>query len=216
VNRADDKIKVAIVEDGLEQREALRFLISASPGFACVGAFETAEDALATLPDLKPEVVLMDIQLPGMNGIECLQKLKVFLPAVRIMMLTVLEDHERIFQSLAAGATGYIVKTTPPAKLLEAIQDLHQGGAPMSSQIARQVVSAFQKPAPSAPATANLSKREDEVLQLLAQGFLYKEIADKLGISLGTVRTHIGRIYEKLHVHTRTEAILKVFPRSRA
>ncbi|MBI4663458.1 MAG: response regulator transcription factor, partial [Verrucomicrobia bacterium] len=141
--------------------------------------------------------------------------LRVLLPAVRIMMLTVFEDPDRIFQSLAAGACGYVVKTTPPAKILEAIQDLHQGGAPMSSQIAVQVVAVFQKPARAVPEGAHLSRREDEILQGLAKGFLYKEIADKLGISLGTVRTHIGHIYQKLHVRTRTEAILKAFPSRR-
>jgi DNA-binding NarL/FixJ family response regulator len=209
-----ETIKVAIVEDSDEEREALQFLINGSPGFSCVAACGSAEEALNIIPRSSPDVVLMDIQLPGMSGIECIGRLKTESPDLEIMMLTVLEDHERIFQSLAAGASGYIVKKTPSAKLLEAIDELHKGGAPMSGQIARQVVETFKKPVDSFPATeepppTNLSKREREILGQLARGFLYKEICDHLGISIGTVRVHIRHIYDKLHVHNRTEAILK-------
>jgi DNA-binding NarL/FixJ family response regulator len=207
-------IRVAIVEDSLELREVLQSLISGSPGFACVAVCGSAEEALAVIPHNPPDVVLMDIQLPAMSGIECIRRLKNLLPDLQIMMLTVFEDHDRIFQSLAAGASGYIVKKTPPAKLLEAINELHKGGAPMSGQIARQVVEAFKQPLDGVPVNqelppTNLSKREQEILGQLARGFLYKEICDHLGISMGTVRVHIRHIYEKLHVHNRTEAILR-------
>jgi DNA-binding NarL/FixJ family response regulator len=212
-------IQVAIVEDSREIREGLSILIDSSPGFRCVAACESAEEALIQLPKALPDVALMDIQLPGMSGIECIRILKTRMPKLQIMMLTVFEDHDRIFQSLAAGASGYLVKKTPPQRILEAIQDLHAGGSPMSNQIARRVVDAFRQPAPKPQSSApvareaqHLSAREWEILQHLAQGFLYKEIADSLKISIETVRTHIRNIYEKLHVHSRTEALLKVFP----
>lgn len=207
---SSDRINVALVEDSRVEREAISYLIRASPGFGLVGAFGSGEEALEKLVELAPDVILMDIHLPGMTGIECIGRIKELHPPARIMMLTVFEDHERIFSSLAAGATGYLVKKTPPAKLLEAIQELHNGGAPMSGQIARQVVAFFQKPVSKPPALARLSPREREIVQRLAQGFLYKEIADQLGISTGTVRSHICRIYEKLHVRSRHEAALKV------
>lgn len=217
VNANPETIKVAIVEDSADTREALQVLINGSEGFMCVAACGSAEEALAVIPRCPPDVVLMDIQLPGMSGIECIRRLKNQLPDVQIMMLTVFEDHDRIFQSLAAGASGYIVKKTVPDKLLEAIDELHKGGAPMSGQIARQVVEAFKNPVDSlpehdAPPPTNLSKREQEILGQLARGFLYKEICNHLGISMGTVRVHIRHIYEKLHVHNRTEAILKGHP----
>ena len=217
-------IRVAIVEDEETTREALRLLIGASPGFACDAAFGTAEAALQALPKVRPDVVPMDIQLPGIDGIECIAHLRDRLPESQIIMLTVLEDYDRIFQSLAAGGSGYLVKKTPPAKLLEAVEDVHRGGAPMSSQIARKVVDYFrQTPGskvaerenkssaapPSTPEIPQLSPRQNDILRLLAQGYLYKEIADQLGISIGTVRVHIRKIYEKLHVHNRTEATRK-------
>lgn len=206
-------IKVAIVEDDPQIRDGLAFLINTSPGFQCVTAVWSAEQALKEVPPLKPNVILMDIGLPGMSGIECIRQFKSKLPEAQVMMLTVFEDHDKIFQSLSAGASGYLLKNTPPAKLLEAIQDVHSGGSPMSNQIARRVVEVFQTQAPQSSATPDLSKREHEILHYLAQGFLYKEIADKLSISIETVRTHIRNIYDKLHVRTRTEAILKAFPR---
>lgn len=202
-------IHVAIVEDLDDIREGLAFLINSAEEFRCVAAYASAEAALADLPNQAPDVVLMDIGLPGMSGIECIQRLKAQDATLQIMMLTIYEDDEKIYNSLAAGATGYVLKKTPPAKLLESIQDLHNGGSPMSSQIARKVVQTFQHvPAPSS-ATAGLSKREQEILSYLAKGHLYKEIADTLSISVETVRTHLHKIYEKLHVHTRTEAVLK-------
>ena len=208
-------IRLALVEDDRQVREGLAQLIAASPGYHCVAACPTAEDALSRLPALKPDVVLMDIGLPGMSGIDCIRELKRLEPATQIMMLTVFEDHDRIFQSLAAGASGYLLKQTPTAKLLEAITDLHHGGSPMSVQIARLVVETFQ---PQSRRTIEgpgnqLSPREQQILHLLAQGHLYKEIADQLHLSVETVRTHIRNIYQKLHVHGRTEAINKVFGR---
>jgi DNA-binding NarL/FixJ family response regulator len=204
-------IRVALVEDDRQVREGLALLIGHSPGFACVAACPSAENALQRLPGQKPDVVLMDIQLPGMSGIECILQLKRLCPKAQIMMLTVFEDHERIYQSLKAGASGYLLKQTPPAELLEAITNLHQGGSPMSAQIARRVVEAFQRPTAPEGAEALLSPREQEILHLLAQGHLYKEIADQLGRSVETVRTHIRNIYDKLHVRSRTEAVNKVF-----
>lgn len=219
MGKLSDNISVAVVEDCTETREALTLLINDAPGFACVAACASAEAALETIPPLKPDVVLMDIGLPGMSGIDCIQRLKGRCPTTEILMLTVFEDYDRIFNSLKAGASGYLVKKTPPAKLLEAIADARQGGAPMSSQIARKVVDAFKGPAAEAAFDAvlsvatPLSQREQEILAELARGCLYKEVADKLGISIGTVRVHIRHIYEKLHVHNRTEAIRKAYPK---
>jgi DNA-binding NarL/FixJ family response regulator len=206
-------IRVALVEDDHQVRAGLRLLIDHSKKCACVAAFGSAEEALARLPSLQADVVLMDIQLPGKSGIECIRELKLRQPKFQIMMLTVLEDHDRIFQSLAAGASGYLLKQTPPDKLLEAITELHRGGAPMSTQIARRVVEVFQQAAPGGDATAGLSPREKEIVALLAKGYLYKEIASQLGISVETVRTHIHNTYEKLHVRSRTEAVMKVYGR---
>lgn len=208
-------IKVALIEDSPEEREALYYLLRGTAGFACLGAFTTAEQALEYLPTLAPDVVLMDIHLPGMTGIDCIQRLKALLPSTRIMMLTVFDDPEHIFDSLKAGAHGYLIKKSAPAKLLEAIQQLHEGGAPMSSSIARQVVEWFHRPAPADPHLEQLSPREEQILSLLSKGLLYKEIADQLGLGIGSVRTYIRRIYEKLHVHSRAEAMLKALPQSR-
>jgi DNA-binding NarL/FixJ family response regulator len=206
-------IRVALVEDEPQVREGLRLLIDRSKHCACVAAFGSAEEAIARLPALSVEVVLMDIHLPGMSGIACIRELKTSLPKLQIMMLTVFEDQDEIFQSLAAGASGYLLKQTPPPQLLEAITELHRGGSPMSTQIARRVVEAFRHPAPKADATAGLSPREREIIVRLGDGYLYKEIASQLGISVETVRTHIHNTYEKLHVRTRTEAVMKVFGR---
>ena len=206
-------IRVALVEDDHQVRAGLRLLIDHSKKCACVAAFGSAEEALARLPSLQADVVLMDIRLPGMSGIECIRELKLRRPKFQIMMLTVLEDHDRIFQSLTAGASGYLLKQTPPDKLLEAITELHRGGAPMSTQIARRVVEVFQQAAPGGDVTAGLSPREKEIVALLAKGHLYKEIASQLGISVETVRTHIHNTYEKLHVRSRTEAVMKIYGR---
>jgi DNA-binding NarL/FixJ family response regulator len=205
-------ITVSIVEDNDQLRGTLARVLNRADGFQCVGEHGTAEAALEEIPKEKPEVVLMDINLPGMNGVECVRKLKPLLPKTHMIMLTVYEDTENIFNALAAGATGYMLKRTPRDELLAAIQDVLRGGSPMSAHIARKVVQSFQRPAPAtSPATeeAALSPREKEVLDCLAQGFLYKEIAEKLGISYETVHTYIRRIYEKLQVRTRTEAVAK-------
>lgn len=164
---------------------------------------------MRALPGEKPDVVLMDINLGGMSGIECVERIKASHPEMQVLMLTVYEDNELIFQALTAGASGYLLKRSPPAKLLEAIADVHQGGSPMSSAIARRVVQSFQKPHHPPAARPALSPREQNVIEALARGDAYKQIADRLGISIPTVRTYIRRIYEKLHVHTRTEAVAK-------
>jgi DNA-binding NarL/FixJ family response regulator len=169
----------------------------------------SAESALQELPRLNPNVILMDINLPGLTGVECVRRLKPVLPQTQVIMLTVYQNTEHIFNALSAGATGYLLKQTPPAELLDAIRDVHAGGSPMSSHIARKIVQSFQKPAPLAGGSDGLSPRENEVLELLAKGFLYKEIADQLGLTYATVHTHIRHIYEKLHVRSRTEAVAK-------
>lgn len=202
-------IEVALVEDLDDIREGLAALINRSSGFECIAAYSCAEDALRELPDLAPDVVLMDIGLPGMSGIECIQRLKAQCPQMQIMMLTIYNDDEKIFNSLEAGASGYVLKKAPQDKLLEAIRDLHDGGSPMSSEIARKVVQSFQKLHPPSQSAAALSKREQEILAYLSRGYLYKEIAHALHLSVETVRTHLRNIYEKLHVRNRTEAMLK-------
>jgi DNA-binding NarL/FixJ family response regulator len=201
-------VSVAIVEDDEDARAALRILIDSSGALTCVADCGSGEEALHVLPALAPDVILMDIQLPGMSGIECIREFKRLNPKQQILMLTVFEDSERIFKSLEAGAVGYILKTTPRPRLLESILEVHSGGAPMSGQIARQVVESFRRPAP--PELKRLSDRETEVLEQLSQGRLYKEIADSLGITVNTVRTHIRSIYEKLEARNRTEAVAKV------
>ena len=202
-------IRIAVVEDDKTVREGLQMLLNGSPGFTCVAAYSSGEDALSGISEIIPDVVLMDINLPGINGIECILKLKEQDLPMLFIMLTVFEDPDAIFQSLSAGACGYLLKHTPPAKLLEAIQDVHRGGSPMSGEIARKVVQSFQQPATKSSTSLSLTKREEEILGFLAQGYFYKEIAASLSISVETVRTHIRNIYEKLQVRTRTEAILK-------
>ncbi|HEY3760472.1 MAG TPA: response regulator transcription factor [Verrucomicrobiae bacterium] len=204
-------ISVSIVEDSDKLRGTLSRVLNRADGFRCVSQYANAEDALKELPEVKPDVVLMDINLPGMNGVECVQKLKQILPAMQVMMLTVYEDTENIFNALAAGANGYMLKRTSSKELLEAIQEVQRGGSPMTMHIARKVVQSFQK-APS-QAAEGLSEREQQVLDLLSQGLMYKEIADKLQISYETVHTYIRRIYEKLQVRTRTEAVAKFLRR---
>ncbi len=206
-------ITVSIVEDSDRFRTTMARVLDRAEGFKCLSHYPNAEEALKRLPQDKPDVVLMDINLPGMNGVECVRQLKQLLPTVQVMMLTVYEDTENIFNALAAGATGYMLKRTPQAQLLEAVKEVHRGGSPMTTHIARKVVLSFQKAAATASPTENLSPREQEVLDCLAQGFLYKEIAEKLGISYETVHTYIRRIYEKLQVRTRTEAVAKFLRR---
>jgi DNA-binding NarL/FixJ family response regulator len=201
-------ISVSIVEDNEKLRGTLARVLNRAEGFTCVSQYPSAEDALKDLPNVKPEVVLMDINLPGINGVECVRQLKKILPQLQIMMLTVYEDTENIFDALAAGASGYLLKRTTGAELLDAIREVQRGGSPMTAHIARKVVQSFQKNAPVQPAE-NLSEREQQVLDLLSQGLMYKEIADKLQISYETVHTYIRRIYEKLRVRTRTEAVAK-------
>ena len=202
-------IKVSIVEDDDGIRESLSVIINGSDGFRCVSKYPNAEDALRDLPRIKPDVVLMDINLPKMSGIHCVRKLKDVCPATQTIMLTVYEDSDSIFDSLSAGANGYLLKRTPPAKLLEAIDEVYRGGSPMTTSIARRVVQSFHQMGRSAREDENLTKREEEVLSYLAKGYRYKEIADQLFISVETVRSHLHRVYEKLHVRSRTEAVVK-------
>ncbi len=209
MTHAPPSIRVAVVEDGAEDLEELKRLLNAAPGYSCVSACATSEEALEILPRARPDIVLMDIVLPGISGIECVQRLAPALPHTQFMMLTVLEDHDLIFRSLAAGATGYLLKKTPAPKLLEAIRELQAGGAPMSGQVARKVVAAFRKSPAESSAPSRLSPAEQEVLQRLARGLLYKEVAHEMEISVSTVRTHVWHIYRKLQVHNRTEAILR-------
>ena len=206
-------IRVAIVEDRSDVRQGLAYLIDGSEGFNCVATFADAESALAAMETLEVDVILLDIGLPGMSGIEALPLIKKKRPQAQVMMLTVYEDDDRIFQSLQAGATGYVLKKTPPAQLLTNIKTLYAGGSPMSSQIARRVVETFHKPVASAEVEV-LTSREQEILELLVQGYRYREIAEALFVSLDTVRTHIRHIYEKLHVRSRTEAAMKYLGRS--
>ena len=206
-------ISVSIVEDNDQLRSTLARVLNRSEGFRCLSQYPSAEEALKDLPQIRPEVVLMDINLPGMNGVECVRQLKQLLPQTQVMMLTVYEDTENIFNALAAGAAGYLLKRTKSAELLDAIREVQRGGSPMTTHIARKVTQSFQKAGPSSQPTENLSQREQEVLDCLSQGFLYKEIAEKLGISYETVHTYIRRIYEKLQVRTRTEAVAKFLRR---
>jgi DNA-binding NarL/FixJ family response regulator len=214
-------ISVCIVDDNKDIRSALEQIILMAEGYTLAGSFADAEEALQKIPLAKPDVVLMDINLgDGENGIDCVRQLKPQNPEILFMMCTIYEEDEKIFEALKAGANGYILKKTAPAKLLDALRELHEGGAPMSSQIARKVVNAFQNR--TSPDTGNattaktisiLSNRENEILELLAKGMLYKEIAARLFISQETVRKHVYHIYEKLHVNNRVEAINKFYGR---
>ncbi len=209
---------VAIVEDNSDIRLALEQIIEASDEYTLAGSCVSGEEALVKIPILNPKVVLMDIGLGGISGIEVVRELKAAHPEILFMMCTIYDEDEKIFEALSAGASGYILKKTSPAKMLEGITELIEGGAPMSSQIARKVVAAFQsKPAPASAATGSaldvLSKREKEILEMLSTGLLYKEISDKLTISSETVRKHVYHIYEKLHVNNRIEAVNKYFGR---
>lgn len=203
-------IRVSIVDDEVDLRENIAGYVDAAKGFKCVSVHSNAKEALAHLPAEKPDVVLMDINLGGMSGIECVRLLKPMMPETQVVMLTVFEDTEKIFSALAAGASGYLLKRLSPVKLLEAIREVHEGGSPMSAPIARKVVLSLQ-PAPSAQTdeATTLSPREREVLNGLAEGQAYKQIGDKLGLSIHTVRNYIRRIYQKLHVRSCGEAVAK-------
>lgn len=202
-------IRVSIVEDNPRVRTSLARLIELSDGFKCVSEHASGEEAVVGLPKAKPEVVLMDINLPGMNGIRCVAQLKDKLPKAQFLMLTSYEDSELIFESLRVGASGYLTKNLDPDEIIQAVEQVHAGGSPMSMNIARKVVNHFRQIKQPSSDMEKLTEREQEVLALLAKGFLYKEIAEQLGISLHTVRGHVHLVYEKLHVQSRTEAVLK-------
>ena len=201
--------RIAIVEDNKTIRESLMEFVQADPEFCCVCACTTAEEALEAIPQHQPDIVLMDIQLPKLSGIECTAQLKRMIPSLHIIMVTVYEDTERIFRALRAGACGYLLKRCTPEELISAVREVRQGGAPMSRDIARKVISSFQEPLTTAANVEGLSPREHEILELLAQGFPNKEIAHRVGVSDGTVRWHLRHVYDKLHVRSRTEAALK-------
>lgn len=202
-------ITVAIVDDEKGLRQSIATFVNGSSGFRCVSSYSNAEAALKGLPNDKPDVVLMDINLGGMNGIECVERLKASVPDMQVLMLTVYEDTDQIFKALEAGATGYLLKRSSPTTLLQAIREVHAGGSPMSTSIARKVVASFQKSKQAGAKETHLSPREEAVLNCLAKGLTYKQIADQLEISIDTIRTYLRRIYEKLHVQSRTEAVAK-------
>jgi DNA-binding NarL/FixJ family response regulator len=202
-------IKVSIVEDNHTLRATLAKMISEAPGMQCVSAHGTGEDAVHQIPLANPDVVLVDIHLPGMSGIECVAKLKLQFPKLQMLMLTRYEQNDLIFNSIRAGASGYLIKNTPAAELIQAIEQVHAGGAPMTMQIARKVMDHFREIQQPSAEVEKLTPREHEVLALLAKGYLYKQIGDQLGISINTLRNRLRAIYEKLHVHSRTEATVK-------
>src|SRR5438309_2879534 len=202
-------IKVAIVDDDEGIRTSLAALISRAPSLRLAGDYPDAETALKEIPRQPPDVVLMDINLPGVNGVECVRQLKANVPAVQFLMLTVYEDSDSLFNSLKAGASGYLLKRTASAKLLEAIRDVHSGGSPMTPQLARRVVHFFSRVPESDSPVSRLTPGERDFLDELAKGYAYKEIADRLSISIDTVRSYVRTVYEKLHVHSRTEAVVK-------
>jgi DNA-binding NarL/FixJ family response regulator len=205
---------VVIVEDDRALREEIVGILGSAPDIQCLSTHISAEEALRSIPRRPPDVVLMDIKLPKMSGIECVTELKKVLPTLQIIMLTVYEDSEMIFRALRSGASGYLLKSSSPAKLLAAIRDVQDGGAPLSSHIARKVVQHFQHEGKLVRDAHGLSARESEVLTLLASGYLYKEIADKLQIGIETVRTHVKHICTKMHVRSRVEAVAKHRPQS--
>jgi DNA-binding NarL/FixJ family response regulator len=202
-------VKVAIVEDNKNTREGLETIVNLSSEFRCVCVCETAEEALRLFPQHQPGVVLMDIQLPNMSGVDCVARLKERLPAVQVIMVTVYQDPDRIFRALRAGASGYLLKRATPEQVIKAIRDVWQGGVPMSAEIARKVIKYFQNLPVPAPDVEKLSPREREILDLIVPGFSNKEIADRLNISIESIRWHLKNIYQKLHVHSRTEAASK-------
>ena len=207
-------IKVAIVEDHAAMRDGLAMILNGSPGFTCACATQNAEEALQRISLNPPDVVLMDINLPGKSGIECVRQLKLLLPAMPIIMLTIEENAQRVFQSLEAGASGYLVKNLPPAEILAAIQEAHRGGAPMSSQIARLVVQSFHRRGATCSSSENLTLREEEILGLVSKGYRTKEVAVALEISDQTVETHLRNVYNKLQVRSRAAAVAKFLQRN--
>lgn len=207
-------IAISIVEDQPALRESLAEWLGNAPGIRCVGAYASAEEALRGIPAQKPDVVLMDINLPGMDGIRCVARLKERLPQTQVLMLTTYDDGDLIFDSLRAGANGYLLKNMPQDELVAAVEQVHAGGAPMSMQIARKVINHFHRSPKSFSELDQLTSREKDILRLLAKGYLYKEIADNLGISISTVRSHISSVYEKLHVQSRTAAAMKLVGQS--
>jgi len=201
---------VAIVEDNAALANGLRKIVESASDFRCLGVWTSAEEALKKIDAFRPQVVLMDINLPGMSGIEATARIKRHLPEIQVIMVTVYRDHDQIFAALKAGASGYLLKRSTPEEVRQAIRDVRSGGAPMSAEIARRVVEAFHQPVKSSDSDdVKLSKRETEILELLTKGLANKEIADRLDISVETVRVHLRRVYEKLHVHSRTEAAMK-------
>jgi DNA-binding NarL/FixJ family response regulator len=202
-------ISFSIVDDDKNLRQSIANYVKRSAGFKCISSYGSGEAALKGLPEDHPDVVLMDINMSGMDGIECVTRLKVVAPGIQIVMLTVYEDTEKIFKALASGASGYLLKRLTPSKLLQAIREVHEGGSPMSGSIARKVVASLQTPENPGQRLAQLSPREQMILERLAKGLTYQAIADELGISVNTIRSHLRRVYEKLHVQSRTEAVAK-------
>lgn len=202
-------ITVYLVEDEPNLRHSIQTFINLNPDLACPSAFPSAEELLDCDFEPRPDVVMVDINLPGMNGIQCVSRLKHMLPEVQVMILTVYENSNRIFEALTAGASGFLVKNAPPEKVLESIRDVANGGGPMSSHIARKVIQAFQPVYKSPSRRECPTPRERQILELLARGFAYKQIAGELNLSMGTIQTHVSRIYKKLHVNSRTEAVMK-------
>lgn len=206
-------IRIALVEDDPKLREDLQEFLSRVTDFVLVGACASAEEAIARLPEARPDVVLMDINLPGLDGVVCVARLKESLPQTQFMMLTVYEDHDRLFRSLLAGASGYLLKRTPPSQVVSAIREVNEGGSPITPQIARRIVQHFQAPPGAGDGLEALTPHQRLFLDQLAKGYRYKEIADNLGLTLDGVRGNVRRIYEKLHVHSRTEAVMKFLKR---
>ncbi len=204
-------IAVSIIEDNPGMRESLAAFLNDAPGLKCASAYASGEDAVREIPQKKPDVALVDIHLPGMTGIECVARLKAQLPELQVLMLSLHEESDLVFNSIQAGASGYLLKSTPAAELIESIEQVHSGGAPMTMQIARKVVDHFRKMQQESKETDPLTPREQEVLKQLAKGSYYREIASTLGISIATVRAHVHSTYKKLHIRSRAEAMLKYY-----
>jgi DNA-binding NarL/FixJ family response regulator len=205
------QIRVGLVEDKAAFRRGLRAILDLTPGIECVGIFSTAEEALLELPVLAPDVVLMDLNLPGRSGIECTREIRKLRPSIQVVMLTIEEDNERVFSALRAGAAGYLLKTATPAEIISAIELVARGGAPMSAQVARRVVESFHAAGEPSTEKQSLSPREGQVLERIAQGKRMKEVATELGVSVTTVQTYLRRIYEKLQVNSQAEAVARIY-----